>query len=159
MAKFNAELPLELMKQFQDLADGGATQMLEEMTQAGAETVYKNIQKNIQGKFKDPQSLLPYLKITRTYKTPSDDGVNTKVAFYGYKPKKDGAKFKITKTLKGGKKQTYEYDGTPVPLIIMAREYGTKSGESKKPFVRPSFKKAEITKAMLKVQERYIKDE
>lgn len=159
MAKFSAELPLELIKQFESLANGGATEMLEEMTKAGAEVVYKNIQKNIQGKFKEPSKLLPYLKITKTYKTASDDGVNTKVAFYGYMPKKDGSKFKITKTLKGGKKETYEYDGTPVPLIIMAREYGTKSGEDKKPFVRKSFKKADITQAMLKVQERYIKDE
>ncbi len=158
MAKFEAELPNEIIKQFKELSNN-CEEMLGEMTQAGAEVVYNNIQKNIQGKFKRPQNLLPYLKITKTYKTASDDGINTKVAFYGYKPKKNGTKFEITKTLKGGKKQTYEYDGTPVPLIIMAREYGTASGEDKKPFVRPSFKKAQITKAMLEVQKKYIKED
>lgn len=158
MAKFSAELPTDLIKQFDELA-GGAEKMLGEMTKAGAEVVYKNIQKNIQGKFKDPNSLLPYLKITRVYKTPSDDGINTKVAFYGYKPLKDSKAFKLTRVLKSGKKQTYEYSGVPVPLIIMAREYGTSRGEAKKPFVKKSFNKAQITQAMLEVQEKYIKDE
>lgn len=159
MAKMQLEIPSEILKQFKDLANGGATKMMEEMTQAGAEVAYNNIQKNIQGKFQDPASLLPYLKITRTYKTPSDSGINTKVAFYGYKPKEDGSKFKITKTLKKGKKETYEYDGVPVPLIIMAREYGTSKGEAKKPFVRKSFNKQQITEEMMKVQRKYIKDE
>ena len=47
----------------------------------------------------------------------------------------------------------------PVPLIIMAREYGTSKGEAKKPFVRKSFNKQQITEEMMKVQRKYIPDE
>ena len=41
----------------------------------------------------------------------------------------------------------------------LAREYGTSSGESKKPFFRKSFKKAQIENAMKKVQEKYLSKE
>jgi hypothetical protein len=40
--------------------------------------------------------------------------------------------------------------------MAMAREYGTSSGERKKPFLRKSFKKTEIEQAMKQVQEKYI---
>ena len=77
------------------------------------------------------------LKITKTYRTLSDDGINTKVGFYGYTD-----------------------DGTPIPLIAMAREYGTSRGERKKPFFRKAFKQeSAIRNAMMEVQKRYIKDE
>lgn len=140
MAKFKSELPLELMKQFESLADGGAKKMLGEMVDAGAEVVEKNIRSNMRKAFKDPSRLEKCLVKTKVYKTPSDDGVNEKVGFYGYFENEQG------KTV-------------PAPLVAQAREYGTSKGEAKKPFIRPSFKKSEITSAMLKVQERYIKDE
>ena len=47
MAKFSAELPIDLINQFTELYKSGATQMMSEMTQAGAEVVYNNIKKNI----------------------------------------------------------------------------------------------------------------
>lgn len=137
MAKFESELPLELIKQFNDLSE---SKMLEEMVDAGAEVVFKNVKSNMARAFKDASSLEKCLVKTKVYKTPSDDGVNTKVAFYGYFINKQGKE-------------------VPAPLVAMAREYGTAMGEDKKPFMRKSFKKAEITQAMLKVQERYIKDE
>ena len=83
MAKFKMELPTELINQFKALADN-SEKMIEEMTEAGANVVYNNVIENMQGSFKDANKLRPYLKITRTYKTPSDDGINTKVGFYGY---------------------------------------------------------------------------
>jgi hypothetical protein len=140
MAKFNAELPHDLIQQFKSLADKGAEKMLGEMVDAGAEVVEKNIRSNMRKAFKDPSRLEKCLVKTKAYKTPSDDGVNEKVAFYGYFENENG------KTV-------------PAPLVAQAREYGTSKGEKKKPFIRPSFKKAQITDAMLKVQERYIKDE
>ena len=140
MAKFNSELPLELIEQFKSLADGGAEKMLKEMTQAGADVVEKNIKSNMTKSFKDASRLGKCLKKTKAYKTASDDGVNTKVAFYGYFVNEQG------KTV-------------PAPLVAMAREYGTSKGEAKKPFIRKSFKKAEITQAMLKVQEQHLKNE
>lgn len=140
MAKFNAELPLELIEQFKSLAEGGAEKMLKEMTQAGADVVEKNIKANMTKSFKDASRLGKCLKKTKPYKTASDDGVNTKVAFYGYFVNEQG------KTV-------------PAPLVAMAREYGTSKGEAKKPFIRKAFKKAEITDAMLKVQEQHLKNE
>ena len=140
MAKFNAELPLDLIEQFKSLADGGAEKMLGEMVDAGAEVVEKNIRSNMRKSFKRTDGLEKCLKRTKAYKTPSDDGVNEKVAFYGYFENENG------KTV-------------PAPLVAQAREYGTSKGEQKKPFIRPSFKKTEITNAMLKVQEKYIHDE
>lgn len=136
MAGFNVELPNELIKNFNDIANN-SEKMLGEMTQAGAEVVYKIVKSNMKGKFKSTKSLEKGLKITKSYRTPSDDGINTKVGFYGYAE-----------------------DGTPIPLIALAREFGTSRGEEKKPFFRKAFnQKSAITSAMLKVQERYINDE
>ena len=81
------------------------------------------------------------LKITKTYKTRSDDGINTKVGFYGYFQNENGVE-------------------TPAPLVVNVFEYG-RSGKSfpKKPFVRKSFNKAQIERAMLRVQEKYLPKE
>lgn len=152
MAKFSLELPNDVIKEFEKL-NKTSHKMLEEMTQAGAEVVYKNVKENMKSSFKDSRKLEHYLKITKSYTTPSDDGVNTKIAFYGYY-KEDEKKFSLTS--KSGK--TYSYNGIPVPLIVRAREFGSSSGEAKKPFFRKSFKKAQIEKEMLKVQEKYIKE-
>ena len=137
MAKFESELPLELIEQFKELSE---SKMLEEMVDAGAEVVFKNVKSNMARAFKDASSLEKCLVKTKVYKTPSDDGVNTKVAFYGYFINSQGKE-------------------VPAPLVAMAREYGTVMGEDKKPFMRKSFSKADITNTMLKVQERYIKNE
>ena len=140
MAKFNAELPNDLMKVFEEL-ETNAPFMMGEMCKAGAEVVHGNVVANMGKVFKSTKSLLKGLKITKVYNTPRDDGVNVHIGFYGY----DG-------------EPTNQYPkGTPIPLKAMAREYGTSSGEQKKPFFRKSFSKKEIEKAMLKVQDRYIK--
>lgn len=140
MAKFSAELPSELIQQFKELADGGAEKMMRGMVGVGADVVEKNIRANMRKAFKDTSRLEKCLVKTKVYKTPSDDGVNEKVAFYGYFVNEQG------KTI-------------PAPLVAQAREYGTSRGEKKKPFIRTAFKKGEITQAMLKVQEQYLKDE
>jgi hypothetical protein len=76
------------------------------------------------------------LKITKTYKTPSDDGINTKVGFYGYFENEDG------KTV-------------PAPLVANVFEYGRSTSTfPKQPFLRKSFKKSEIEQAMLKAQKQ-----
>lgn len=151
MARFKMELPNELINQFKAL-ETSSEKMIEEMTEAGARVVYDNVIENMQGSFEDANKLKPYLKITRTYKTPSDDGINTKVAFYGYY--KD--KVFTVKNKKNG--NIYSYVGVPVPLIVRAREFGSSSGEAKKPFFRKSFNKNQIESAMLQVQKKYIKD-
>ncbi len=151
MARFKTELPTEIIKEFESLSND-SSKMIEEMTEAGAEIVYNNVKANMQSSFQDANKLLPYLKITRTYKTPSDDGINTKVGFYGYYKDK-------TFTVKSKKGEIYQYVGVPVPLIVRAREFGSASGEQKKPFFRKSFNKQQITNAMLQVQRKYIKED
>ena len=136
MAGFNAELPNELIKSFQEL-ETNTEEMLGEMTKAGAEVVYKQVKSNMKSSFKSTKSLEKGLKITKSYRTPSDDGINTKVGFYGY-----------------------DEDGIPIPLKALAREYGTSRGEKKKPFFRKAFRQeSAITNAMMKAQEKYITHE
>ena len=136
MARFNIELPNDIIKQFDSL-DKNTTKMLEEMTEAGAKVVHENIKASV------PQSwyasnIMKCLKMTRPYKTPSDDGVNVKVAFYGYFINENERK-------------------TPAPLVANVTEYGrSNSPYPKKPFMRRAFNKGKIEKAMQAVQDKYI---
>ena len=142
MARFDPELPTELLKVFGELGTN-CEEIFGNMTKAGAEVVYKNVKSNMAKSFKSTKALDKGLKITKVYKTPSDDGINVYVGFYGYDPDS-----------KPTKRHPY---GTPIPLIAMAREYGTSRGEQKKPFLRKSFNKSQIEQEMLKVQNKYIK--
>lgn len=137
MAKFNMELPNDLMKQFEAL-DVNTEKMLGSMTNAGAEVVYKNVMSNIPKSFKN-SNIMKCLQKTKVYKTPSDDGINTKVAFYGYFTNSRGVE-------------------TPAPLVANVFEKGT-STVKKQPFMRKSFKKSEIEKAMLAEQEKFLPKE
>ena len=132
MAKFKMELPAEIVKQMQSLNDN-CEEIFGAMTRAGAEVVNNNIEANVPDGIKKSK-MMDCLKTTKTYKTPSDDGINTKVGFYGYFENEDG---KIV----------------PAPLVANVFEYG-RSGLPfpKQPFMRKSFKKKEIEEAMLKVQ-------
>ena len=142
MAKFKAELPNDLVKVFDEL-ETNAPIMMGEMCKAGATVVYNKVVSNLSKSFKTTKSLIKGLKITKVYETPSDDGINVHIGFYGY----DGV-------------PTKQYPkGTPIPLKAMAREYGTSSGENKVPFLRKSFAKKDIEQAMLEVQSRYIEDD
>ena len=151
MARFDIELPNDLIKQFEAL-DVDTEKMLGNMTQVGAEVVYKNVINNMRSSFKDSSKLEPYLKITKNYKT-KDGSSNTKVAFYGYHKESERV-FKYKR-----KSKEYSYNGIRVPLIVIAREFGTSSGEKKKPFFRKSFKKTEIEKAMLEEQKKFLPKE
>lgn len=133
MAKFHSELPNDLIVDFEDLGLK-CDVMFGEMCEAGAKVVYNNVKANMGKVFKSTKSLEKGLKITKVYKTPSDDGINVHVGFYGYTE-----------------------DNVPIPLIAQAREYGTSKGEGKKPFFRKSFKRVDIEQAMQKVQDKYIK--
>lgn len=137
MAKFNNALPTDLIKEFESL-NINTDKMLGEMTKAGAETVYSNVKANAPDGVKD-SNLISHLKISKTYKTPSDGGINNKVLFSGYFTNRNG---KVT----------------PVELVLNMFEYGSsKRSYPKKPFFRKSFRKKQIESAMLKVQNKYIK--
>jgi hypothetical protein len=132
MARFEMQLPDEIMKDFQRINDN-YEQIFGEMTKAGAEVALQNISANVPAGIKK-SPMMGCLKMTRTYKTPSDDGINTKVGFYGYFQNEDG------KTV-------------PAPLVANVFEYGRSNLPFKKhPFMRKSFKKGEIEQAMLKAQ-------
>lgn len=137
MARFKAELPNDVIKQFESL-EKNTDKMLKEMTEAGAKVVYENIKASV------PQDwyaskIMKCLKMTRPYKTPSDDGVNTKVAFYGY-------------FINSNDKEV------AAPLVANVTEYGRSDDNPypKRPFMRRAFNKSKIEKAMQAVQDKYI---
>lgn len=135
MAKFVMQLPTEILKDIEYI-NGNSDKIFGEMTQTGANVTIKNIRSNIPKNFVD-SDIMDCLKITRVYKTPTDQGINTKVGFFGYFTNKKGVK-------------------TPAPLVANVFEYGS-SKFTKQPFFRRSFKKAQIEKAMLEAQKRYSK--
>ena len=143
MAKFFGELPNDLLKVFDEL-ETNAPIMMGKMCKAGATVVYNKVVRNLDNAFKRTDTLKKGLKITKVYKTSKDDAINVHIGFYGYNTDK------IT---------NQHPKGVPIPLIAMAREYGTSSGEDKVPFLRKSFAKKEIEAAMKAVQDEYIKED
>lgn len=136
MATFEEQLPTELMQQF-DFLDKNTDTMLKEMTREGAKKVLANVKANVPQSFRK-SGIMKCLKLTRSYKTPSDDGINTKVAFYGYFNNEDGKR-------------------TPAPLVCNLFEYGrSNSPYPRHPFMRRSFVSSEIESAMKKVQDKYL---
>lgn len=134
MAKFEMELPEELIKDFNAINDN-ADQIFGEMTKAGAEVVMDNIRSNVPKSFIG-SDIMHCLKITKVYKTPTDGGINTKIGFYGYFKNKQG---RIV----------------PAPLVANVFEYGRSNLPFKKhPFLRKSFRKNQIEKAMLQAQKK-----
>ena len=139
MAEFEEQLPTELMEQF-ELLDKQTETMLKEMTREGAKKVLANVKSNVPASFGN-LGIMKCLKLTRSYRTPSDDGVATKVAFYGYFNNEDGKK-------------------TPAPLVCNLFEYGrSNSPYPRHPFMRRSFVSGEIESAMKKVQDKYLPKE
>ena len=103
------------------------------MTKEAAQVVLNNVKANM------PITLMKALnrsnvKLTRTYRTPSDDGINTKIVIAGYFTNEDGKK-------------------TPAPLVANMFEYGSSVRKYPvHPFFRKSFNKAQIENTMKKAQ-------
>lgn len=135
MASFVGGLPTDLIKMFSEL-DVNTEQMLADMVKAGAEVVKQNVGDKIPKDF--GKVAKDNIKITRVYKTPTDDGINCQVMVSGYFVNQDN---KVT----------------PAPLVANLFEYGrSTSPYPKKPFLRASFKKSQIEQAMEKIQDQYI---
>lgn len=138
MASYRAELPRDLISQFQNL-EANTPEMLGEMVKAGADVALSNI------KAKMPQALREGLTdnnigLSRVYRTPSDDGINCEAMIWGYFKNRNGVE-------------------TPAPLVANMFEYGSsKRNYPRQPFFRSSFNKSQITAAMLRIQEKYIKE-
>lgn len=134
MAKFTMELPTEIMKDFEKVYSN-SEKIFGGMTKAGAEVAYSNIRSNVPASFRG-SNIMNCMKITKVYKTPSDDGINTQVGFYGYFVNEDGKR-------------------TPAPLVANMFEYGSsKRKYPKHPFLRKSFNKRQVEKAMLEAQKK-----
>ena len=140
MAKYKLELPTELMQYFKYL-DQNTEKMLGEMCQADAEIVkeqaWMNMPQGLKKAVVDGNNLIT----SRIYKTPSDDGINCQCMIVGYFTNENGQR-------------------TPAPLVANMFEYGSSQRKyPKHPFFRKAFRKAQIEKAMLNVQKKYIKED
>ena len=137
MARFEGQLPTELIKQFETL-ELNTEKMLGEMVEEGAKIARENIEAKMPRAFREALGS-DNIVISRVYKTPSDDGINCQAMIVGYFTNKNGEKI-------------------PAPLVANVFEYGrSNSPFPKQPFFRQSFNKSQIEKAMLRVQEKYIK--
>ena len=132
MASFKFELPKEILEGIKKVSDN-TDEIFGGMTKAGAQVVLQNVKANVPASWRDSE-IMNCIKLTQTYKTPSDDGINTKVIISGYFTNKNGEK-------------------TPAPLVANVFEYGRKK-EKKQPFFRKSFKKSQIENAMLDAQRK-----
>jgi uncharacterized protein involved in tolerance to divalent cations len=139
MAKAKFEIPKELLNEVKKL-EQDTPEMMKAMVEAGAETVLERIRSNAPAGMKSSQ-IMNCLCATKPYEAPSDDSINVKVGFAGYFINEDGVR-------------------TPAPLVANVFEYG-RSGESfpKQPFMRKSFNKSAITKAMEEAQKKYIPED
>lgn len=140
MAKVKVELPNEIMQQLEKL-NRDTPEMMKSMVEAGAETVLSRIKANAPQGMKSNPQLMACLGTTRPYEAPSDDSINVKVGFAGYFTNEDGVR-------------------TPAPLVANIFEYGrSNSPFPKQPFMRKSFNKGAITKAMEAVEKQYLPEE
>lgn len=146
MANFGMELPTDIMNDFQRIYND-SEKIFGGMTKAGAEVALKRAVANA------PDTIKSYAKLTRTYRTPSDGGINTKVIFTGYIPFKGNRQ---SFHIRGGNgKMNSNNKGIPVDFLAIMYEYGRSTLPfPKKPFFRRSFNKAEIEKAMLEAQKK-----
>ena len=134
MAKFVANIDDSVLKDIQYI-DKDFDHIFGGMTQAGAEAVYKNVIATLPAPLKS-SGFSSHVKLSKVYKTPSDDGINTKVMITGYFTNEKGKK-------------------TPAPLVANMFEYGSsKKKYPKHPFFRKSFKKSQIMKAMEEAQKK-----
>ena len=132
MAKFTADIDESILKDIQSI-DKDFERIFGGMTQAGAEVVYKNVISALPESLKS-SGFSSHVKLSKVYRTPSDDGINTKVMITGYFKNKEGKK-------------------NPAPLVANMFEYGSsKKKYPKHPFFRKSFKKSQIMKAMEEAQ-------
>lgn len=134
MAQFKMEFSDDIMKDFKKIYES-TTEIFGAMTTAGAEAAASEIRSNLPPALRDSE-IVKCIKVTRVYRTPSDDGINTKVGFYGYFKNKKGRV-------------------VPAPLIANVFEYGRSNAPfPKQPFLRKAFNKSKIEKAMLEAQKK-----
>lgn len=145
MAQFKMELPTQIIDDCQWIEEN-TYRIFGGMTRIGAETALGTMLASCPNK-----DLVPYGRITKTYKTPSDGGINTKAGFWGYLPFSNPNRKYFTRRANGG---VYSTDkGVPVDFLVKLYEYGRSTAPfPKHPFVRKAFSPSKITKAMYQAQ-------
>lgn len=139
MAKFTGGTTQELMQTFRKLGVN-CEEMFKEMVIAGATVAQDQVSSKMPKALRDALTS-DNIVLSKPYITPSDDGINCQVMVTGYFVNKKGKK-------------------TPAPLVANMFEYGSTSKEyPKASFLRQSFPKKQIEKAMLEVQKKYITEE
>ena len=148
MAQFKAVLPDSVMNDFKRVYDN-SEKIFGEMTKAGAEFVKGNVVATVPNK-----DLAGYVKCSRTYRTPTDGGINTKVYFSGYLPFSGNRTTFARRGRKGG--QIYiSTKGVPADFVALIYEYGRSDRPfPKQPFFRKAFDKQGIERAMLEAQKK-----
>ena len=116
-----------VLEMFQDL-DFKCPEIFEKAVETGANMMIEPIKSASRGVFKNTLNLDQHLKATKPYRT-SGGVVGAKVQYSGYMP-----------------------NGVAVPVVVQAREFGTKNGEKKMPFIRPTVAKMQKS-VMSKMQE------
>lgn len=145
MAKFKMELPTEIMNDIKHIYNN-TEDIFGGMTRAGAECVLAQAKQNA------PSLISKYGKLSVTYRTPSDGGINTKVYFSGYIPFSTPNRLYFARR-GGGGTMYYTEKGVPVDFLAIMYEYGRSNAPfPKKPFFRKSFKKDKIVEFMLNYQ-------
>ena len=134
MAMFEVKLPTEIIDEINKI-EKNCINIFGKMTRAGANLVYKNLEKNLPGPIRT-SSMRKNMYISKTYISPSDGAINTKV---GFAKKFYNKKEKLI----------------PAPLVANLFEYGRHDGKYPKcPFFRRSFVKNDIENEMFKEQEK-----
>lgn len=132
MAKLKIEIPNDILKDI-EFMQKNCEVVFGEMCKTGAEQVYQNILSNLPSAVAN-SDMRNCLKITKKFITPSDQGINVKVGFFGY--------------FYNEKNQL-----VPAPLVANIWEYGRSSSDfPSHPFMRKSFRVGEIKKVMLEKQ-------
>ena len=145
MARFEMELPTDVIKDV-NYINANFEKIFGGMTEAGAEVVAQKMRANA------PAKLKSFVRISRTYKTPSDNGINTKAYISGYLPF-EGNRTVFNIRGRAGSKIYSNGKGIPAPFLAILYEYGRSTAPfPKHPFLRKSFNKGEIEKVMLDKQ-------
>ena len=146
MAKFNMQLPKDVMSDLKKI-NSNADKIFGDMTRAGAEEALNAVRSNA------PADIKPYAKLSKTYKTPSDGGINTKVFFSGYLPFSTPGRTSFVRRGRGGGRVYSTSKGVPADFLAILYEYGRSNAPfPKRPFFRRSFNQGRIEKAMLEAQ-------
>lgn len=144
MARFELIIPDDVIKDIEKISKN-ADEIFGGMTKAAADMVASSARGAC------PNSkLASHIKVTKTYKTPSDHGINNKVYISGYIPF-SGNRKSFSRSGRSGMYTTTK--GIPAPFLANMYEYGRSDGTfPRKPFFWTAFKTGMIEAVMKKKQ-------